>query len=37
MVALKPSTLQVVKEAMWEVVNQGGTGTKAAIPGKERV
>lgn len=34
-VNLKPSTLQVVKEAMWEVVNQGGTGTKAAIPGKD--
>ena len=34
-VALKPSTLKVVKEAMWEVVNQGGTGTRAAIPGKD--
>jgi len=32
-VDLKPATLQVVKQAMWEVVNQGGTGTKAAIPG----
>jgi penicillin-binding protein 2 len=34
-VKLKSSTLQVVKQAMWEVVNQGGTGTKAAIPGKD--
>jgi len=34
-VDLKPSTLQVVKKAMWEVVNEGGTGTKAAIPGKD--
>jgi penicillin-binding protein 2 len=34
-VNLKPSTLQVVKEAMWEVVNEGGTGTKAAIAGKD--
>jgi penicillin-binding protein 2 len=33
--SLKPSTIQLVKEAMWEVVNQGGTGTKAAIPGKD--
>ncbi|HEV8376720.1 MAG TPA: penicillin-binding protein 2 [Candidatus Polarisedimenticolia bacterium] len=32
---LKPSTLQVIKQAMWEVVNQGGTGTKAAIPDKD--
>jgi penicillin-binding protein 2 len=32
---LKPSTLQVVKQAMWEVVNQGGTGTRAMIPGKD--
>ncbi len=34
-IELKQSTLQVVKEAMWEVVNQGGTGTKAMIPGKD--
>jgi penicillin-binding protein 2 len=34
-VQLKPSTLDVIKEAMWEVVNQGGTGTKAMIPGKD--
>jgi penicillin-binding protein 2 len=33
--ALKPSTLQVIKQAMWEVVNQGGTGTRAAIPDKD--
>jgi penicillin-binding protein 2 len=30
-IALKPSTLAVVKQAMWEVVNQGGTGTRAII------
>jgi penicillin-binding protein 2 len=34
-VPLHPSTLQVIRQAMWEVVNQGGTGTKAAIPGKD--
>jgi len=34
-IPLKPSTLEVIKEAMWEVVNRGGTGTRALIPGKD--
>jgi len=34
-IELKPSTLAVIKEAMWEVVNQGGTGTRAMIPGQD--
>jgi len=34
-ISLKPSTLEVVKEAMWQVVNREGTGTRAMIPGKD--
>lgn len=34
-IELKTATLGVVKEAMWRVVNQGGTGTRAAIAGKD--
>ncbi len=34
-IPLKSSTLEVVKEAMWRVVNRGGTGTRAMIPGKD--
>ncbi len=34
-VRLKPSTLAVVKEAMWRVVNHEGTGTRAMIPGED--
>jgi len=34
-IRLKPSTWGVIREAMWRVVNQGGTGTRAAIPGRD--
>src|SRR5712692_6613457 len=34
-IRLKPSTWDVIREAMWRVVNQGGTGTRAAIPGRD--
>ncbi|MFQ5877395.1 MAG: penicillin-binding protein 2 [Acidobacteriota bacterium] len=32
---LHPSTLRTIKEAMWRVVNDGGTGARARIPGRD--
>ncbi|HEV8121458.1 MAG TPA: penicillin-binding transpeptidase domain-containing protein, partial [Candidatus Polarisedimenticolia bacterium] len=32
-VSLRPETLKVVKDAMWGVVNEEGTGTKARLEG----
>lgn len=34
-VAMRPQTLQVIKDAMWGVVNGSGTGTKAMIEGRD--
>lgn len=31
----KPETLQIVREGLWAVVNGGGTGWRAALPGLE--
>jgi penicillin-binding protein 2 len=30
---LDPNTVRIVKNAMWAVVNEGGTGRRAAVPG----
>jgi penicillin-binding protein 2 len=32
---LHPASLEVVREAMWRVVNAAGTGTRAAVAGKD--
>src|SRR5262245_63107757 len=34
-VALRPTTLAVIKDAMWGVVNEEGTGVRARIEGRD--